>query len=329
MCGYGSSQVLRSRCSGFLSWFYLNLLVDMWFIIDIIVNFRTGYMHEGHFVSDDWLTIKNYLKGSFAIDFLGSFPLNLFLMLLDPENPYGDPAMMKGTSGGGDDLGRINRLLRLLRLTKLAKLARMFKLAKYMEYLEMIVKFNPGLLRIIKLAMSSLLCCHWFGCVWWLISDLEIQDMEIGEQWYAGQNTWHPPTWLKEEHHLGTKYMHAFFWGAGMVTSMVPKDIEPVTQLEAIVTVFTMFFGLMLNAFVISSFTTAFAALDAKKELGALAALTRLHYHTHASPRSPPHPCPPPRSVCAHSALIASRLAYATHLCVQLASKWTRSATTV
>ena len=38
------------------------------------------------------------------------------------------------------------------------------------------------------------------------------------------------------------KYMHAFFWGAGMVTSLVPRDIEPLTIMEAIVTTSTMFF---------------------------------------------------------------------------------------
>jgi hypothetical protein len=31
--------------------------------------------------------------------------------------------------------------------------------------------------------------------------------------------------------------MHAFFWGAGMVTSLVPRDIEPLTILESIITV--------------------------------------------------------------------------------------------
>ena len=61
--------------------------------------------------------------------------------------------------------------------------------------------------------------------------------------------------------------MHAFFWGAGMVTSMVPRDIEPVTPLECFVTTITMFVGLLLNAFVISSLTTALATMNSKKEL--------------------------------------------------------------
>ena len=113
--------------------------MDIWFIFDIFVSFRTGYVHEGHFVSDNWKVAKAYIRGTFFIDMLGSFPLNLFLMLANPDNPYGDlyevgmgiPAA--SGSEGGIDPGRANRMLRLLRIAKFAKLARMAKLAKYVR----------------------------------------------------------------------------------------------------------------------------------------------------------------------------------------------------
>ena len=127
-------STLRSECTPYLLWFWGNFVVDVWFICDIIINFRTGYVHEGHFVNDDWLTAKAYLKGSFTMDVLGTFPLNIVLMVANPDNPYGDPlitAAETGGEGGGDfDAGRANRMLRLLRMAKLAKLARMAKLAK-------------------------------------------------------------------------------------------------------------------------------------------------------------------------------------------------------
>ena len=52
-----------------------------------------------------------------------------------------------------------------------------------------------------------------------------------------------------------------------MVTSLVPRDVEPLTLMESLVTTFTMFFGLLLNAFVISSLTQALASMNSKKEL--------------------------------------------------------------
>ena len=198
----------------------------MWFICDIVINMRTGYMQEGHYISDDWLSAKKYLKGSFVMDCLGTFPLNILLMVLNPDNPYGD--ILEEEAGGGADVGRVNRMLRLLRMAKLAKLMRMRKLAKSMEGFEEVM--NPGVVTVMKLTLIALFCCHWIGCAWWLVSDIEIS--EGSSPWYAGENGWHPPRWLKHEADLSSKYVHSFFWGAGMVTAMLPYDIEPATEVE-------------------------------------------------------------------------------------------------
>lgn len=72
-------------------------------------------------------------------------------------------------------------MLRLLRLAKLAKLARMRKLAKYFVSFEEF--FNPGTLAVAKLAGIALLCCHWVGCLWWLISDLEMSEEDLMLPW--------------------------------------------------------------------------------------------------------------------------------------------------
>ena len=47
----------------------------------------------------------------------------------------------------------------------------------------------------------------------------------------------------------------------------MPRDIEPLTVLESLLTTGTMFFGLLLNAFVISSLTQALHQMNSKKEL--------------------------------------------------------------
>ena len=145
--------IVRGECTQFLQWFWLNFVVDVWFIADIYLNFRTGFMHEGHFVSDDWVVAKAYLKGSFLMDVLGTFPLNIAMMVANPENPYGDAqlaAMLSAgqADNGGMDPGRANRMLRLMRMAKLAKLARMRKLAKTMEAFEEFL--NPGVLAVMK-----------------------------------------------------------------------------------------------------------------------------------------------------------------------------------
>ena len=127
------------------------------------------------------------------------------------------------------------------------------------------------LMLICKLMMAMILCCHWFGCLWWLVSDLErSEERDEGNlmaAWYAPDNSWIVPMWLAKSDDFGLKYSHAFLWGAGMVTAMVPRDIEAVTTLEAYITTIAMFIGLMLNAYVISSLTTALTSMNSKKQI--------------------------------------------------------------
>ena len=256
-CGAESSVRVRAECASFQAWFWINILIDLWFIADIVINLRTGFMAEGHFVNDDRLAAKHYVtKGSFVFDCIGSFPINLLLLPVQDDD-----------SDASSAYGRTNKMLRLLRVAKMTKLLRLLKLGAYLEYVEVVIKFNPGLLRVIKLCLISLLCCHWFGCLWWLVSDIEMADQNLMSPWPTPQNEWHPPPWLKYSDDFSLKYWHSYFWGAGMALGMVPRDVEPITTLEAVISTLTMFGGLILAAVVISSFTSAFASMDNKRAL--------------------------------------------------------------
>lgn len=90
---------------------------DCCFLADILVSFRTGYhAGGGHIETDGYRVARKYLLGGFAIDLLGSFPLNFFLTT--------------SADGTGGDTLRLNRNLRLLRIFKLNRLLRLSKLSK-------------------------------------------------------------------------------------------------------------------------------------------------------------------------------------------------------
>ena len=36
------------------------------------------------------------------------------------------------------------------------------------------IRFNPAALRIFKISVLMMLCCHWMGCAWWLVTELEL-----------------------------------------------------------------------------------------------------------------------------------------------------------
>ena len=54
--------------------FSLPLSVDFWFAIDIILNFRTGYVNHGTVVMDPKKIASNYLSSWFLVDLLGTVP---------------------------------------------------------------------------------------------------------------------------------------------------------------------------------------------------------------------------------------------------------------
>ena len=243
-----------------IEWIVLDYIVDFVFLIDICVNLRTGYVTGGHYMDDTWLAARHYLRGGFIVDFAGSFPFNL----LESAANSGVPSAPD--SSGQQQAGSASRLNRLLRLLRLFKLARMFRLARYMKDLELL-QHNPGLMRIAKLALVSLLFCHILGCAWWLVADYERETPDL-----FGWDAAHVENrWIPEDHlvngTIGSKWAHSFYWGAGMITSLVPKDVEPVTELECAVTTVAMFTGLILNAFVISALTSAMSSLDSTQAI--------------------------------------------------------------
>ena len=62
------------------SFYIMNLVVDMIFMLDVCKNFSTGYVDENDaIIMDSKLVRKNYLTGFFVTDFCSSIPLDLIL----------------------------------------------------------------------------------------------------------------------------------------------------------------------------------------------------------------------------------------------------------
>ena len=57
----------------------IDLIVDVMFIADILINFRTTFIHNGEVVSDPQKIAVNYVKGWFLIDAVAAIPFDLLL----------------------------------------------------------------------------------------------------------------------------------------------------------------------------------------------------------------------------------------------------------
>jgi potassium voltage-gated channel Eag-related subfamily H member 2 len=115
----------------------LDLIVDIMFVVDIIINFRTTYVDpkNNSIVSHPWKIALNYLKGWFLIDLIAAIPFELLLVGND-------------TQEGGYLIG----LLKTARLLRLVRVVR--KSDRYSEY---------GAAILILLMSTFALIAHWLG----------------------------------------------------------------------------------------------------------------------------------------------------------------------
>jgi len=99
-----------------------NGLVYIFFYIDILICFTTGYTDErGEYITDHKKIAADYMRTWFWIDFLSNIPLDyimawgkLFLMYLLLANPGSDE-----NSGSYLRILRVSKTLRLMRAVKL------------------------------------------------------------------------------------------------------------------------------------------------------------------------------------------------------------------
>ena len=59
--------------------FAVEFVLDLWFMIDILVTFRTAYMVDGHLVTNQMAIARNYACSLwFPLDLLSSIPFDWF-----------------------------------------------------------------------------------------------------------------------------------------------------------------------------------------------------------------------------------------------------------
>uniref|UniRef100_A0A1I8GUC4 PAS domain-containing protein n=1 Tax=Macrostomum lignano TaxID=282301 RepID=A0A1I8GUC4_9PLAT len=124
----------------------IDIIIDIMFIIDIIINFRTTYVNKNdEVVTHPGRIAVHYFKGWFLIDVVSAIPFDLLLWGAETEEPVTLIGLLKTA-----------RLLRLVRVAR--------KLGKYSEY---------GAAVLMLLMATFALIAHWLACVWYAIGNLE------------------------------------------------------------------------------------------------------------------------------------------------------------
>ncbi|XP_060683740.1 potassium voltage-gated channel subfamily H member 7-like [Hemiscyllium ocellatum] len=203
----------------------VDLIVDIMFIIDILINFRTTYVNQNEEVVSHPAKIAiHYFKGWFLIDMVAAIPFDLLIF-----------------GSGSDETTTLIGLLKTARLLRLVRVAR--KLDRYSEY---------GAAVLMLLMCIFALIAHWLACIWYAIGNVERPYLvhKIGWLDSLGQQ-------IEKRYNISDassgpsikdKYVTALYFTFSSLTSVGFGNVSPNTNSEKIFSICVMLIGSLMYA---------------------------------------------------------------------------------
>ncbi|XP_061606571.1 potassium voltage-gated channel subfamily H member 6a isoform X2 [Phyllopteryx taeniolatus] len=209
----------------------VDLVVDVMFIVDILINFRTTYVNRNdEVVSNPSRIAQHYFKGWFLIDIVAAIPFDLLIFRSGSEEPQTTTLI---------------GLLKTARLLRLVRVAR--KLDRYSEY---------GAAVLFLLMCTFALIAHWLACIWYAIGNVErtgsarvgvmkigwLDNLaeQIGKQ-YNDSDAASGPS-------IKDKYVTALYFTFSSLTSVGFGNVSPNTNPEKIFSICVMLIGSLMYA---------------------------------------------------------------------------------
>uniref|UniRef100_A0A8C5FY72 Potassium/sodium hyperpolarization-activated cyclic nucleotide-gated channel 1-like n=1 Tax=Gouania willdenowi TaxID=441366 RepID=A0A8C5FY72_GOUWI len=149
-------------------WIIFNVVSDTFFLVDLVLNFRTGIVFEDNteIILDPKKIKHKYLKSWFVVDFVSSIPVDYIFLIVE--------------KGIDSEVYKTARALRIVRFTKILSLLRLLRLSRLIRYIHqweeifhMTYDLASAVVRIFNLIGMMLLLCHWDGCLQFLVPMLQ------------------------------------------------------------------------------------------------------------------------------------------------------------
>lgn len=205
----------------------LDRTIDVLFMCDIFINFRTGYINDrtGKLeTSYKKIAFRYILYGRFPIDFVASLPIEFVQLVLDSNN------------GNFKFLG-------MMKLVRLLRLGRMVSFLKANQKLKFSIKAG-------QLIMFVFLITHWINCLWYFV-------VTTDEKWFPPKDQ----DKKKTEAYEGTKldrYLLFYYYG---VLTLVSNELLPTNYYEILVATMLVLIGTIFIGLIIGEFTSLLSSI--------------------------------------------------------------------
>ena len=170
---YVSITVPYRACFGieipFMSFtWWFDTTVDVYFISDIILNFRTAFVNsKGVRETEPKVIARSYMKGWFPIDFVSCIPVGHISYAIEQAALAELDASEAGENNAQPDNLKALKALRLLKLSKMLRLARLKRIMQKYENL-MVVQQYMGIFAMLAIIVFT---AHFLTCIWYTIGD--------------------------------------------------------------------------------------------------------------------------------------------------------------
>uniref|UniRef100_A0A3Q3VLG8 Voltage-gated delayed rectifier potassium channel KCNH4 n=1 Tax=Mola mola TaxID=94237 RepID=A0A3Q3VLG8_MOLML len=217
-----------------------DILVEILFILDILLNFRTTFVStSGQVVYDARSICVHYVTTWLFVDLIAALPFDLLYAF--NINVYFGVHLLKTV-----------RLLRLLRLLQ--------KLERYSQYSAVVLT--------LLMSMFALLA-HWMACVWYFIGRREIESWlhelakRLGTPYFGSGGL----GVLGGGPSMRSSYVTSLYFALSSLTSVGFGNVSANTNSEKIFSICTMLIGALMHAVVFGNVTAIIQRMYSRRSL--------------------------------------------------------------
>ena len=222
----------------------IDLIIDIFLFIDIILNFFTAFVDKfDKLILDHKKIVFNYLFSWFIFDFISIIPLNYLT-----KNKFKYNKLTRITKI--PNLYKLLRFLKLLRITKINSKQDKNQTKSIFRKLQI----NDNIIKLLIYSLTFFLITHIMSCLWFFITTIE-------------EN---PNNWIINFGYLDKsnfeKYIICVYWTLTTMTTVGYGDITAKTANEKIYNIFNMGFGVVIYSFAIGSMSSIVQNMDEKNK---------------------------------------------------------------
>ncbi|XP_072409161.1 potassium/sodium hyperpolarization-activated cyclic nucleotide-gated channel 3-like [Chiloscyllium punctatum] len=230
-------------------WIVFNVVSDTFFLVDLVLNFRTGIVVEDNteIILDPQRIKMKYLKSWFVVDFISSIPVDYIFLIVETRID--------------SEVYKTARALRIVRFTKILSLLRLLRLSRLIRYIHqweeifhMTYDLASAVVRIVNLIGMMLLLCHWDGCLQFLVPMLQ----EFPADCWVSLNNMVDETWSKQ-------YTYALFKAMSHMLCIGYGKQAPIGMSDVWLTMLSMIVGATCYAMFIGHATALIQSLDSSR----------------------------------------------------------------